>query len=535
MSAVSTELRDLLSDPVLIDPRRPTRDPWYLGVSGFVAALVVAHHTLFSNGIIVGDAFSRVLSAYYVFLRPHPHFAAIGFVWNPLPSLLEVPLTLLHRWWPSLVVQGFAGNIVSAAFYGIGLANLYRALHWLRVPRWLRWTWTVIYALNPMILWYGANGMTDGMLAAALLGMTEGLLAYFETDAVSDLARSGIWLAVGFLLRYEAVPVAAFAGLGLIGALVRRGRSRAYIEGMLLVFELPIVYMAGIWMFTNWLIMKNPLYFLLSPYGNASQTLTGVYENALTRFARAHLWNAIQVSVHWTFLFVPVIFGILGALIGQLSGSRRAGLPLIGAAAGAPMLQVILLYLGRSADWARFFLYYIPFGFVLVALSVQDIGKRFRIFAVVLATGLLIVGNWTTWRALRNPVWGNGDYAYVSDIVHGQRVHPFVQDEQISRYINAHPHLKVLIDTFTSFDVVPYVKNPNQFVITADLNFQSALLNPLGQVNAFLVPEPSGTGKLNAINRTYPGLWAGKVPWTKLIATFPGTAYRLYAILPDAP
>lgn len=535
MNAKTTTLRDLFSDPTLINPRRRTRDPWYLGLGGFVAALVLAHHTVFYNGIIPDDAYSRVLNAFYVFLRPEPHFAAIGFVWNPLPSLLEIPLTLFHHWWPSLVSRGYAGNIVSAAFYGIGLGNLYRAFHWLRLPRSVRWMWTILYALNPMILWYGANGMTDGMLAAALLGMAEGMLAFFETDDVSDLVRSGIWLAVGFLLRYEAVPVAALAGSGLIIALLRRGRSRAYIEGMLLVFELPIVYIAGIWMFTNWLIMKNPLYFLVSPYGNVSQIRTGSYNNTLTRYANHDLLHATWLSLQWMGMFIPVAISIVAVLLGQLRGSHRPGFPLIGATLGAPLLQAVLLYLGKSADWARFFLYYIPFGFVLVAMAVRDFSKQFRILAVIIGTLLLVVGNWSTWHALRSPVWGNGDVGFLSQIIHGQKTDPFSADKKIAVYINGDSRLKVLLDTFTSFPVIPYLRNPNQVVITSDYGFQAALQNPLGQVNAFLVPEPEGTGKLNAINRAYPGLWAGKVPWTKLIATFPGTSYRLYAIRRGAP
>lgn len=531
----SEVLRELLTDPALTNPRRKTGDPWYLAIGGFVAAMVLGWHTVFYNSIIPGDGYSRVLSAYYVFLRPHPHFAAIGFVWNPLPSLLEIPLTLLHHWWPAVVTKGFAGNIVSAAFYGVGLANLYRALHWLRVPRATRLVWALLYGLNPLILWYGANGMSDGMLVAALLGMAEGLLAFFETDNIEDLVRSALWIAVGFLLRYEAVPVAAFAGLGLIIALIRQGRSRGYIEGMLLVFELPIVYIAGIWMFTNWLIMHNPLYFLLSPYGNLAQTGTGSYTTPATRYAYQNLFHSILMVAHWQILFFPVAIAIVAVLVGEVRNSHRGGLAIAGAAIGAPVLQVALLYMGKSADWARFFIYYVPFGYVLMAMAAQNV-RRHRRVAVLAATVILLLGNVGTWKALQSPRWGTGDHRYIAQILKGHRVHPFQEDIHMASYINTHAHLKVLLDTFTTFAVVPYVKRPNQFLMTADLNFEAALLNPLGQVNAFLVPEPVGVGALNAINRQYPGLWAGNVSWTRLIKTFPGPShYRLYAILPDAP
>src|SRR5919204_6676355 len=64
--------------------------------------------------VIVGDAWSRVGNAYYVLFSRDPHLAAIGFVWSPLPSLLELPLVVLHGVSPALVSEGFAGSILSA-------------------------------------------------------------------------------------------------------------------------------------------------------------------------------------------------------------------------------------------------------------------------------------------------------------------------------------------------------------------------------------------------------------------------------------
>ena len=43
-----------------------------------------------------------------------PHLAAIGFVWNPLPSLAAIPLVALRGIWPPLATKAFAGCVVSA-------------------------------------------------------------------------------------------------------------------------------------------------------------------------------------------------------------------------------------------------------------------------------------------------------------------------------------------------------------------------------------------------------------------------------------
>lgn len=76
-------------------------------------------------------------------------------------------------------------------------------------------------------------------------------------------------------------------------------------------------------------------------------------------------------------------------------------------------------------------------------------------------------------------------------------------------------------------------RNPRQLVITSDLDFTSILTNPRGRVDAILVPEPKGVSALDAVNRTWPAMWSGQVPWTHEMADF--GAFRLYAVEPSAP
>ena len=73
-----------------------------------VAVLLVRHDILFA------DAMSRVGNACYVLFSRDPHLPAIGFVWNPLPSLVLLPILPLKSVAPWLVTHGFAGAIQSA-------------------------------------------------------------------------------------------------------------------------------------------------------------------------------------------------------------------------------------------------------------------------------------------------------------------------------------------------------------------------------------------------------------------------------------
>ena len=49
-----------------------------------------------------GDAVSRLANAFYVLHSRDQHFAAIGFVWNPLSSLLDLPFLLFNSYWNAL-------------------------------------------------------------------------------------------------------------------------------------------------------------------------------------------------------------------------------------------------------------------------------------------------------------------------------------------------------------------------------------------------------------------------------------------------
>jgi hypothetical protein len=62
-----------------------------------VGYLLMMRYNLFDP-----DAPSRVANAGYVLESRDPHLSAVGFVWNPLPSLVEVPILQLSRWWPEL-------------------------------------------------------------------------------------------------------------------------------------------------------------------------------------------------------------------------------------------------------------------------------------------------------------------------------------------------------------------------------------------------------------------------------------------------
>jgi len=97
--------------------RRRISDDWLVAILALVLYLGVGAW-LISQDIIFPDSMSRVANGYYVVFSRDPHLAAIGFVWNPLPSLAAIPLLLLSPLIPVLASKAFAGVIVSVDHFG---------------------------------------------------------------------------------------------------------------------------------------------------------------------------------------------------------------------------------------------------------------------------------------------------------------------------------------------------------------------------------------------------------------------------------
>ncbi|MBX5467104.1 MAG: hypothetical protein K6U14_06370 [Firmicutes bacterium] len=507
----------------------------YLGVG-----LVLIYHFHY----FAADALSRVANAYYVLFSRDPHLGAIGFIWNPLPSLLALPMTILHPWVPDVVSRGVAGVVVSAAFGALGLRALYDLVGRLGLPPALRWGATALYALNPLVVLYGANGMTDLMLATCDLGAVNGVMGYVTTRELRYVIRAALWLMVGFGVRYEAIPLTVGLMAGLAGALWGRVPARQ-VQGALILLAAPIGWAAGVWIYFNWAIMKNPLYFLKSDYGNLAQIATGAYGSHPLAAAKHSLLGTLSYLGHFTLLFWPLLPALVVALALSFGRWRDPRAPvLVGATVGAVGLEAAFLYLGHLGQWDRYFLPNIPNGLLLTAFAAGQLRTRLpsrRGWRSALGVAFLLAvlsADVGTVKTLETPGWGYPDGAVLAQLARGEvgTQDPFTSVTPVVQWVNRHPHVTILADTFTDWPVVIRADHPRQFIVTSDYAFRAILQNPRGRVDAILVPKPTGIAALNAVNRQWPGLWAGQEPWATLIRAFPGSSgWRLYTVGPNAP
>jgi hypothetical protein len=562
-------------------PRRLTRlrrpsDALIWFWSCLVAYLALAFYvTLIAHSQGLGqDGVSRVAIANRILFSNDPHLAAVGFVWSPLPELVLVPLVALKSVWPALVQEAFAGNIVSALFMAGAAYQVFRFLEEVGVRRWVRWLLTATFALHPMIVLYAINSMSEAMFIFFLLLVARHLQRWLRTQEISALVSTAFYLAVLYLTRYEATAAAAAVVVIVAFATFmrtvspRRGRLRAALLDSVIVIA-PFATAFALWALTSWLITGTAFQQLSSTYGNAAQLQSRGLSTSLTLGQEL---SASSQALHWMFAlepFLPVVVLACAAVIVW----RRDWIAL----AAPAVLGAVLAFMfwaqvsGSVLRLLRYFIVVIPLVILMVGITLgrrsttaaaktldpereQDLPRRMLTWlrtgattlAAVVGIVLMSLSVQAGYRAVMDPTINVGYAAELQALVQrgpltqAERLATlrFVTDHQVSQYIDS-LHLgrgTVLVDDFLGFDIVMSSSNTQQYVITSDRDFQQVLADPADNgVRYFLVPSEQALGKLDAINRAYPGAYATGGGLGTLVKQFnsvsdDATNWRLYRV-----
>jgi len=267
--------------------------------------------------------------------EPEVNLALIGFVEPPLTSLLYIPIAWLA---PKLVTSGDAVWILGAVVAGLTIRLLSALCADVGVGPVGRWALCAVALANPVYLGLVATGSPGALYVLLLLGAGWALLRWQRAEALRDLIGCSIFLSFACLTRYDAlVPILA-ATLVVGWHTVRGGGGWSKLEGTLITFLLPIVYVAGLWVLANWLIIGDPWHFWRLHW----QTETPAAASALPA------WQGVLGA---TTVFAPLLAVAWWAGWGGASGRTRLAL-------GAALLLLctpiaVLLLPGLFAAWAN--------------------------------------------------------------------------------------------------------------------------------------------------------------------------------------
>lgn len=490
------------------------------------------------------DALSRTANAFFVLFSRDPHLAAIGFVWPPLPSLMQLFIVPITRW---LGHPTFSGPLLSSVWGAIALVVLNLILAQLGVQRALRWWLLALTQLHPSFWYLAASGLAEIILLGCLLLTIWGYL--LMPERVRSWAIAGTGLALGFLVRYEAL--AMIAGIVLAIAIQRWPPWRNWesaLEGRLLFVLSPPVYVVGLWLYFNWMFMNDPLFFQRSAYSLAAAP--DVARNVgWTHPLFMAMGNWLKTGEYALTRLAQHNLAFLGAIPLVLAlAYKRGNLQLIGLVillVSVPAFTAFQVYAGTLATWMRYWFYAVPFATILIGAWHSQSTGQIRWWVTTGLVAVFLASIPITLIAMSDPHTSLDEQRLSAYLIAPEKQMLLreqddywkdVQDApKVARIVfeHAREHL-VMVDTARGYAPIMQYPHPERLVITTDRDFVTRLENPPAFVDYILMldPETSGGG-FNVIAARYPRLFENGASWAKLEWDFTDTyrQWRLFRVL----
>jgi hypothetical protein len=530
----------------------------------FALYAAIGAYLVIHAGSILGDAQSRVADGFYVFFSRDPHLAAVGFVWNPLPSFAAAPFFLLRGILPAVVERAYAGSLMSACFMAGAVVQVRGAVRESGVDRTLGRVLVAAFALNPMVLYYGANGMSEAPYVFFLAACLRYLARWITTARLTPLVWSGMALAGCYLTRYEAAVAAVgasavVAGVSWARASGERARRARLAAADVVVFAIPFAVAFVAWALTSLVITGSAFEYLSSQYGNTSQVKTVGVDNLPGHGTGLPLPVFVILQ---TLAFAPLLplLVVAGGFHARRTRDPRVLGPILALGAISAFIFVTFVS-GTTFGWLRLHLPVAVLGTLCLAYlfapplpvgaapapAPAPAPARGRRRGVALAALVAVAAVPTTGWAMSDHRLGVGEVPQLRWVIHPDRISEGDRNTKAiptsAATIAAEldrlrlPSGSVVMDTFTPCVSLLLMNSvsPHQFVITSDRDFQRTLADPATfRARYLLLPPPGGYGDLDAVVRAYPGLYEGGAPGARLVRTFdePGCPkLRLYRVL----
>jgi hypothetical protein len=441
--------------------------------------------------------------------------------------------------------RAFSGTLMSAAFMAGGAVQILGMGTDRGLPRSYALTIAAFFALNPMIVFYGSNGMSEAPFIFFMSWAVRRLILWMVDDDVHHLITAGgIAMGLAYLTRYDAVACVAAAGLLVAVTTYRRARSQPRIRRALL--DMIMVSGPGFaafvgWAAVSWLITGEAFAQFTSQYGNTA--ILDQSGQATTDFASGALFAVVCTTLLAPTLLPIALWGI----------ARRWGRPnwqvllvpltIYGAALA---FQALSYATGSTFPFLRFYIIAIPLSACLAMLAVPDgqfaPSKRRGRYAPaeVQPTGpgahrrrrpLVGYVPVAVAFALAVPVtaWGMGQPKYApQEYALGAVLAPqpdsvterkalehriaasFSTEREIAEYLERLnlAESSVITDTVYGFAIIAASQHPKTFVVPSDPDFTNLLNSPADNgIEYLLAVPPAGRGKSDALNIRYPTLY----------------------------
>ncbi len=292
------------------------------GVAVLLAALlsvigVGAAWWCFTRGYSLdyGDAEAHLNIARRILDSRTPGPEQIGTVWLPLPHLLLVPFVMHDAWWRN----GLAGVLPSMACFVIAGMFLFSAGRRLYDSTGAGLAVTLLFALNPNVLYLQATPMTELPFLASLAALLWATVWFRDSQSLWAVLAAAAASNAASLTRYEGWFLIPFVCLYLLA--VSERKSYAILFAVLAALA-PVAWLAH-----NQYYYSNAFEFYNGPYSAAA-----IYKRQLAQggfpYPGDHDWilaaRYYLAASRWIAGWPLLILGAAGTLIALVRKIRWA-------------------------------------------------------------------------------------------------------------------------------------------------------------------------------------------------------------------
>ncbi|MEK7495712.1 MAG: hypothetical protein AAB569_00810 [Patescibacteria group bacterium] len=479
---------------------------FYLSVGYYFTQILKIYHN---------DAIARTALAFFTIFGRDPHLAAIGFVWQPFLSLVEIPLILVLRPFGLMMM---AGPAITAIFGALSALLIYK-IGLLVNPQGKLSSFIIslLFGINPLILLYSSIGTSEAVFLFSLIISSYFFVKWFYKMNQLDFLQASFFMSFSFWSRYESVPaIIAFILLLVIQLIFKRIKYKK-IESALILFILPFSFSVGFWIVLNWFIMKNPLYFLNSEYSNSAFT-TGIKNNPQAIENSYHsLVGSFLYVIKRLILLAPIIVTLPFIIFDFLVNiKKRAENFIFYLFLVLPYFFILLfhiyeLFQGQSFGWLRFYIYILVIGSFTVIIVVNK-----QKYLTILLILLLLLGITTTGYAMSRPDIGKEEASFVRKVLNNSASLDYsrtYEDQKAVASFMDNSSGMILVDTNKGFAIPLFSKNPKRYIITSDIDYSEVVKNYPSYADWLIINKPDFDDLINnKIYKYYPNIWDNNDP-----------------------
>lgn len=519
--------KERLSGIVQSVGRRPQDVPRRWWESALVFLFFTVAYSLFGYWIVVDkhvvgfETLDRLNRALMVWHNDPAKLSAIGFDYPPLATLLIAPLAIFRGFVTSMA----AVPVASAIFAAITMVGLNTMMRRALVAGPLRYALLLALGANPLVLLYATTGTRHFVWIAFVVTGLGSLFAWYITADVRFVMLAGIAYSVAALSGYSSLTFFVLSAI-MIGAILSRlGADGTEVEGTVVGFASPTVYVIALWTVFN-------LVLLLSPFAWITRSSDAAASGGLDVFSAVDLLRATGELVLYG---APIAIVVLPMLI--FSGFAR-GNPfalwlgvLLGAAILTPALAVAL----RLTDSPMLMRNALPILLLSVIGAIwlaRSADEGSTLVAALVIVGLLISIPWTL-NAMKTYRYQNLEAPFAAALTTGESQEGaetlsgdkvgIVSEQAMAEYIrnNVTEPNSILTDNAQTYAVMMLTGHPELFfdrVDESDGPWKVAARDPEKYV-PYMLMSTADNGDL--LTKLYPDAVAGNDPQLQVVYRTP--------------